>query len=282
MVAKHINEQRYAVFGHPIKHSLSPRIHRHFAEQTGQKAMSYTAIDVPAETFKAAVTDFYNQGGKGLNCTVPLKELAYDFADDVSARAQRCGAVNTLMFKDDGSLYGDNTDGIGLIRDLTVNLNIPIQDRTVLILGAGGATRGILEMLLNETPKQVCIVNRTQSKAHDLAELFAGLGYVTASGYQELNQQSFDLIINATAASLHGDLPPLPNTLLADNGYCYDLAYALEPTPFVKWGIEHGADISVDGIGMLVEQAAEAFYIWRGVYPETRLLIESNLLKQKQ
>lgn len=282
MVAKHINEQRYAVFGHPIKHSLSPQIHRHFAQQTGQKAMVYSALDVPAENFKNAVTDFYHQGGKGLNCTVPLKELAFDYADEVSARAQRCGAVNTLKFYDDGRLFGDNTDGIGLIRDLTVNLNIPVKGRKVLILGAGGATRGILEMLLNESPELVCIVNRTQSKAQGLAELFAELGYVTACGYQELGQQSFDLIINATAASLHGDLPPLPETLLADNGYCYDLAYALEPTPFVQWGKAHGASISIDGIGMLVEQAAEAFYIWRGVHPETRLLIESNVLKQEQ
>lgn len=282
MVTKQVNEQRYVVFGHPIAHSLSPRIHQHFATQTDQKLMTYTAIDVPAQNFQTAVTDFYDQGGKGLNCTVPLKELAFHYADEVSTRAQRCGAVNTLMFQDDGRLYGDNTDGIGLLRDLTDNLDIPLQNRSILILGAGGATRGILEMLLNKKPQHICIVNRTQSKAQNLVELFTDLGKVTACGYNELGHQSFDLIINATAASLHGDLPPLPDNLLTENGYCYDLAYALEPTPFVQWGRVHGARISVDGIGMLVEQAAEAFYIWRGIRPETQSLIDGGLLKQKQ
>lgn len=281
MAAKHINEQRYAVFGHPISHSLSPLIHQQFAIQTGQQTMSYAAVDVPAQAFQAAVTDFFHQGGKGLNCTVPLKELAFEYADKVSDRALRCGAVNTLVFQGDGSLYGDNTDGIGLMRDLTVNLNIPVKDKTVLILGAGGATRGILEMLLLEKPKQVCITNRTLSKAQDLVALFEDLGPVTSCGYNALDNQTFELIINATAASLHGELPPLPDSLLETNGCCYDLAYAQEPTPFVQWGREHGASVSVDGIGMLVEQAAEAFYIWRGVRPETESLLDGGLLKQK-
>lgn len=272
--------ERYAVFGHPIAHSLSPQIHGLFAVQTGQQNMTYTAIDVPPQTFDAVITDFYHQGGKGLNCTVPLKQLAFECADELSQRAQRCGAVNTLVFQPDGGLYGDNTDGVGLLRDLTHNLNIPIKNKNLLILGAGGATRGILETLLKEQPQQIVIVNRTVEKALKLAELFSDLGDVTAYGYNDLKLRSFDLILNATAASLHGQLPPLPETLLAPNASCYDLAYATQPTPFVKWGREHGAAISTDGIGMLVEQAAEAFLIWRGVRPETQTLIQNYNVKQ--
>jgi shikimate dehydrogenase len=272
--------ERYAVFGHPIAHSLSPQIHGLFAVQTDQHNMTYTAIDVPPQTFDAAITDFYHQGGKGLNCTVPLKELAFECADELSQRALRCGAVNTLLFQPDGGLYGDNTDGVGLLRDLTHNLNIPIKNKNLLILGAGGATRGILEALLKEQPQQIVIVNRTVEKALKLAELFSDLGDVTGCGYNDLKSRTFDLILNATAASLHGQLPPLPETLLAPNAYCYDLAYATQPTPFVKWGREHGAAISTDGIGMLVEQAAEAFLIWRGVRPETQTLIQNYNVKQ--
>lgn len=280
MAATRVIENRYAVFGHPVSHSLSPRIHALFAKQTGQANMTYTAIDVSPENFEAALTDFFAQGGKGLNCTVPLKELAFNRADELSQRALRCGAVNTLVLQPDGSLYGDNTDGIGLLRDLIVNLDITISTQRVLILGAGGATRGILEVILNEQPAQVVIANRTVEKAVRLAELFNDLGEIDGCGYDELTSRSFDLVINATAASLSGQLPPLPESLLEPGACCYDLAYAKHSTPFVTWAEEHGASVAVDGIGMLVEQAAEAFYIWRGVRPETVSLIQNGSLEQ--
>ncbi|HFD12101.1 MAG TPA: shikimate dehydrogenase [Crenotrichaceae bacterium] len=270
----------YAVFGHPISHSLSPRIHNLFAKQTGQSNMTYTAIDVPGQCFDQALTKFYQQGGKGLNCTVPLKELAFKRADHLSERARRCGAVNTLVFREDGQIDADNTDGIGLLRDLTHNLKIQINKQKLLILGAGGATRGILESLLTEQPEQIVIANRTVSKATKLAELFSDLGEVTGCGYDDLKAQRFDIVVNATAASLHGQLPPLPDTLLAEDACCYDLAYSVQPTPFVSWGNQYGAAVSTDGIGMLVEQAAEAFLIWRGIRPETMPLINDSRLKQ--
>jgi shikimate dehydrogenase len=280
MATTEIMEQRYAVFGHPVAHSLSPRIHSLFAVQTEQHNMTYTAVDVAEDQFDTAICDFHHQGGLGLNCTVPLKLLAFQCADKLSQRAQRCGAVNTLSFKKDGSIHGDNTDGMGLLRDITHNLNIPVRDSKLLILGAGGATRGILEPLLQENPQKIVIANRTVEKALSLAESFNDLGNVTGCGYDTLNGQTFDLILNATAASLHNQLPPLPDTALKPNGNCYDLAYGSQPTPFVKWGQQHGAVISVDGIGMLIEQAAEAFLIWRGVRPETESLISDDSFRR--
>lgn len=259
---------RYAVFGHPISHSKSPRIHTLFAEQTGQ-ALVYTAEDVPSESFEATARGFFENGGKGLNCTVPLKELAYSFADKLSERAQRAKAVNTLALLPDGSILGDNTDGAGLVRDLTHNLGLALAGKRVLVLGAGGATRGILAPLLELEPARLWVANRTVSKAETLAAEFSDLGTVGASGFEGLAGKCFDVILNATAASLGGDLPPLPDGILAKGGACYDLAYGKAPTPFVRWGIEAGAALSVDGLGMLVEQAAEAFGLWRGVRPET-------------
>lgn len=259
---------RYAVFGHPISHSKSPRIHTLFAEQTGQ-ALVYTAEDVPSESFEATARGFFENGGKGLNCTVPLKELAYSFADKLSERAQRAKAVNTLALLPDGSILGDNTDGAGLVRDLTHNLGLALAGKRVLVLGAGGATRGILAPLLELEPARLWVANRTVSKAETLAAEFSDLGTVGASGFEGLAGECFDVILNATAASLGGDLPPLPDGILAKGGACYDLAYGKAPTPFVRWGIEAGAALSVDGLGMLVEQAAEAFGLWRGVRPET-------------
>jgi len=262
---------RYAVFGHPIAHSKSPRIHTLFAAQTGQ-AFSYSAQDVPAGQFEQAVEDFFTGGGKGLNCTVPLKELAYARADRRSDRAERAKAVNTLAMRDDGRLFGDNTDGIGLIQDLT-NLGLSLRERDILLLGAGGASRGILQPLLAESPRRLVIANRTPDKAERLAEEFAALGPVSACGFAKLAGHRYDLVLNATAASLHDELLPLPADILASGGSCYDLAYGSRPTAFVRWGRAHGARLSVDGLGMLVEQAAEAFFIWRGVRPETRAVI---------
>lgn len=264
---------QYAVFGYPIKHSKSPRIHALFAAQTGQ-AMHYRAEAVPPERFASALAAFAASGGKGLNCTVPLKELAWQSADHKTERAERAKAANTLKLGDDGRWLADNTDGIGLLRDLTVNLGLNLHGLSILLLGAGGASRGILQPLLAVQPQTLVIANRTVAKAETLAAEFADVGPISASGFDQLQGQCFDLILNATAASLSGDLPPLPAGLLRDGGACYDLAYGQQPTAFVRWGERHAAALSVDGIGMLVEQAAEAFTLWRGIRPQTQPVIE--------
>lgn len=264
---------RYAVFGHPIGHSRSPDIHARFAAQTRQ-AMEYRAIDVPAEQFENTLKAFIDEGGRGLNCTVPLKEIAFRATHILTDRARRSGAVNTLKILENGQLWGDNTDGVGLYRDLTRNLELKLKGKRILILGAGGATRGIVEPLLLEHPDSLCIANRTVERAEKVADDFSAFGDLRAVGFDELAGSSFDLILNGTSASLSGALPPLPGGLLAEGGSCYDLAYGKEPTPFVLWGREQHAIISADGIGMLVEQAAEAFLIWRGIFPETVPVIE--------
>lgn len=259
---------KYAVFGHPIGHSKSPRIHALFAHQTGQQ-LNYTAQDVPAEQFQLAANQFFQQSGKGLNCTVPLKELAWHFADRLSPRAKQAKAVNTLAKQTDGSILGDNTDGIGLVTDLIANHGIALTEQRILILGAGGATRGILAPILDQNPACIVIANRTVQKALALANEFSELGEIRGGDFAGLAGQDFQLILNATSASLSDQLPPLPAGLLADNGCCYDLAYANKATSFVTWGKANGALKSLDGLGMLVEQAAEAFFIWRGVRPNT-------------
>lgn len=258
----------YAVFGDPIKHSKSPRIHSLFAQQT-QQDLDYVAQQVPAEIFVTVANDFFANGGKGLNCTVPLKELAWQYADQLTERARLAKAVNTLVKQADGSILGDNTDGIGLVNDLISNHQIQLAGKRILILGAGGATRGIILPLLDCQPAQISIANRTVSKADALVADFAAQGRLTALGFEALAGQQFDLVLNATSASLSDQLPPLPADLLAANACCYDLAYGNLPTTFVKWGLAHGAAQSLDGLGMLVEQAAEAFFIWRGVRPAT-------------
>ena len=259
---------KYAVFGHPISHSKSPRIHQLFAEQTRQN-LSYTAQDVPADQFISSVEHFFTQGGKGLNCTVPLKELAWKYADRLSDRARLSQAVNTLALETDGKIFGENTDGIGLVKDLTVNHQIKLSGCRVLILGAGGATRGILPSLFEQQPEHIAIANRTPVKAEQLSSEFKDLGNISSIEFTQLIHLQFDLIINATSASLSGQLPPLPDKLLAESGCCYDLAYSNQATAFVAWGRSQHAHKSVDGLGMLVEQAAEAFKLWRGTHPET-------------
>lgn len=266
---------QYAVMGNPIAHSKSPLIHTAFAQQTGQ-VLQYQAILVGTETgeFAKAVQNFQAQGGKGLNITVPFKQTAWELADLRSEGAERAGAVNTLWFNQSGQRIGDNTDGIGLLRDLTHNHGGRINSQRVLILGAGGAVRGILEPLLQETPTLCVIANRTIAKAQTLAELFAPLGNIAVCPYSVLSGQTFDLIINGTSASLQGELPPLPDRLLAPNGWCYDMMYASQPTPFMQWAIAQGVTHVIDGLGMLVEQAAEAFYLWRGIMPQTAPVIQ--------
>jgi shikimate dehydrogenase len=267
------NIDRYAVFGNPIKHSKSPQIHALFAEQT-QQQLNYRAHKVEEGRFDAVAKSFFENGGKGLNITVPFKLDAFSFADQLSERAQYAGALNTLALRDDGSIFGDNTDGIGLLRDIRDNLNWNIAGKRVLILGAGGAVRGILEPLMSESPAQLLIANRTASKAEQLAKAFTALGTIEACGFNELTEQPFDLIINGTSAGLTGELPPLPDQLLSEEGCCYDLMYGNSPSQFMRWGAEHAAWAVADGLGMLVEQAAESFYLWRGVRPETGLVIK--------
>ena len=271
---------RYAVFGQPIKHSKSPRIHQLFAEQTGQN-LTYTAEEVFAEHFNNIVSAFFDQGGKGLNCTVPLKELAWQFASHKTERAELAKAVNTLAMQADGSVLGDNTDGCGLVRDLLNNHSISLAGTRILLLGAGGASRGILLPLLEQSPACLVIANRTTDKAIALAAEFTHKGTVSGCGFADLiNYEPFNVILNATSASLSGQLPPLSVGLLAGQGVCYDLAYGNEPTAFVRWGFEQNASKSLDGLGMLVEQAAEAFFIWRGVRPDTAPVI--NLLNAER
>ncbi|MCX7073704.1 MAG: shikimate dehydrogenase [Methylococcales bacterium] len=265
------NFDSYAVFGCPINHSKSPRIHQLFATQTDQK-LTYFAQEVNAENFVAAVIDFFEKGGKGLNCTVPLKELAWQFADKKTERAKSAKAVNTLIKQKDGSILGDNTDGIGLVNDLTFNHGIELNNKRVLILGAGGATRGILLPLLEKCPDYVVVANRTVEKALMLALEFNH--NFKAESLEDLKNQQFDVILNATSASLTNELPVLPENLLAENGICYDLAYGNQPTAFVRWGNLHNASKSLDGLGMLVEQAAEAFTLWRGIQPDTKSVID--------
>ena len=263
----------YAVMGNPIAHSKSPRIHALFAAQTGQH-LEYRAILVEADGFAAAARAFRDAGGKGLNVTVPFKQDAWVFADLLSARAERAGAVNTLVFDATG-VRGDNTDGPGLVRDLTGNHGCPLADKKILLLGAGGAARGVLQPLLAERPAQLVIANRTAAKAVELTLRFSDLGRVSGCGFADLAGRRFDLIVNATAAGLHDAVPPLPDGVLATDSWCYDLMYGKEPTAFVRWGWEHGAAHSLDGLGMLVEQAAESFHLWRGVWPETKPVIEA-------
>ncbi len=264
---------RYAVFGHPIKHSKSPAIHHLFAEQTGQD-LFYTAEDVPSEAFVTEVNNFFAAGGKGLNCTVPLKELAWELADYRTNRAELSKAVNTLALQKDGTILGDNTDGIGLVNDLTNNHSIRLKNIKILILGAGGATRGIIGPLLDQAPREIVIANRTIIKAINLADEFSDSIPLTGCGFDDLSGLQFDLILNATSASLSNQLPPLPKGILPAGGCCYDLAYGAEPTPFVTWGHENHAKKCLDGLGMLVEQAAEAFYLWRGVRPDTKTVFD--------
>ena len=265
---------RYAVFGNPIAHSKSPQIHTLFAEQTKQ-SLRYTAELAELGQFDSAVKKFIKDGGKGLNVTVPFKEDAWRYAAQLSERAQRAGAVNTLKIELDGSVSGETTDGIGLVCDLAKNHHIQIKNKDVLIIGAGGAVRGVIEALLAEQPASLLIANRTKQKATQLADIFSDLGTINGCGLDEINERDFDIVINGTSASLKGDLPALPDSIFRDNSCSYDMMYAPQATPFMQWSKENCASQVFDGLGMLVEQAAEAFFIWRGVRPETATVIQT-------
>lgn len=264
---------RYAVMGHPIAHSKSPFIHRRFAGQTGEP-VAYDALLVEPGGFRAAVERFRAQGGGGLNVTIPFKEEAFALASRRTGRAERAGAVNTLWFEG-AAVCGDNTDGVGLVRDLTRNLGVDVEARSVLVLGAGGAARGVIGPLLDEKPRRIAITNRTASRAVELAGRFASQGPVSAVALDALPAGGFDIVINATAASLSGELPPVPRGTLRTGGIAYDTAYAANPTPFVEWGAREGASVATDGLGMLVEQAAESFRLWRGQEPSTVPVIDA-------
>lgn len=264
--------ERYAVIGNPIAHSKSPLIHTEFAKQT-QQDLTYTAELVEIGGVENFVKQFAEHNGKGLNVTVPFKLDAFQLATSLSDRAQRAGAVNTLLI-DGNEIYADTTDGIGLLNDLTKNLHQIITNKRLLILGAGGAVRGVLEPLLLESPESLTIANRTLSKAEELASDFSSFGRTNACGFNDLKGKQFDLIINGTSASLSGELPPLPDGLFADNALAYDMMYGAQPTPFMLWAKQQGATHIHDGLGMLVEQAAESFYLWRKKRPETQSVID--------
>lgn len=255
---------RYTVIGNPVEHSKSPLIHAEFARQTGQD-IEYGRILAPIGGFADSIEQFRAAGGQGVNVTVPFKEDAYLYATERTSRAELAHAVNTLHFLPDGTVLGDTTDGVGLVRDIVANLGVTLKGKRVLLMGAGGAARGVIQPLLDERPASLFLVNRTADKALALRDVFVG---IEAGGYEDLQGQSFDVVINATASSLNNDLPPLPDMVFASGALAYDMMYGRD-TPFMQFARNNNAAIVADGLGMLVEQAAESFLIWRGVRPDT-------------
>lgn len=257
----------YGLVGHPVSHSRSPLIHRRFAEQTRQR-IDFRLIDVPPGEFEAALGRFRRAGGRGLNVTLPYKGEAFDYASRLTERARLAGAVNTLAWLDEGGVLGDNTDGAGLITDLETNLAVRLRGSRILLMGAGGAARGALGPLTAAGPAAIVIANRSVARAQSLAERFDGPVPLSALPYQDLDGV-FDLVINATSASLAGVVPPLPARIIGTGTFCYDMMYQAGATAFCAWAAGHGAAGVADGVGMLVEQAAESFQLWRGIRPDT-------------
>ena len=294
-----LNEKmdKYAVVGNPIAQSKSPQIHSYFAQQAGEELMYETLLS-PLEDFVGTVKAFREGNGMGLNVTVPFKQEAYELADELSDYAKNAGAVNTLVFRADGSIYGTNTDGVGLVRDLVENHRSLIQGKRILLLGAGGAVRGVMQPLLMQMPKQIFIANRTPERAIELAADMQKIAAEEASqqasqlgknspcelaggGFEDIldfGNGEFDLIINGTAASLQGIMPPIPESCLASGVHCYDMMYGGRPTAFENWCEDQGAAKVMNGLGMLVEQAAESFSIWRGKMPDTKPVLEAMRL----
>jgi shikimate dehydrogenase len=260
---------KYAVIGHPVSHSKSPLIHQMFAEQTGQN-MSYVAIEAPLDGFSATIQRLRDEGYRGCNITVPFKHEAFNLANELSGRARAAHAVNTFLFQDN-IIFGDNTDGIGLVTDIEQNLGCKFLFKRVLLMGAGGAAHGVIWHLFN-AGAAIIISNRTMSKAEQLAAEFEGYGTVFAKSYEALAGQQFDIVINATSSSLSDALPPLPKGLFKPGALAYDMMYGKQ-TPFLNFARDQGASQMSDGLGMLVEQAAAAFQKWRGVSPETAPVI---------
>jgi shikimate dehydrogenase len=257
----------YGLFGYPVQHSWSPFIHGMFAKQTGQD-MEYRLFESPPERFRSEVLEFFRAGGSGVNVTVPHKRAATDLVNELTPRAQVANAINTIVRQDE-SLVGDNTDGTGLLADLTRNLRLNLSSPRILLLGAGGAARGALGPLLELKPRLLVVANRTAERAIEIAEDFAYLGPVSGCEFAKLENQRFDLIVNATSASLRGDVPAIPAGVVDSLTTCYDMAYGSGDTAFVTWAKARGAGRAEQGWGMLVEQAAEAFFLWRRVRPDT-------------
>ena len=263
----------YVLFGYPVQHSWSPFIHGMFAKQTGQD-MTYRLFESQPEDFRRDVLGFFSAGGRGCNVTLPHKRAAADLVNTLTPRAQRADAVNTIIRRDEG-LVGDNTDGAGLFIDLTRNLGLKFRLPRILLLGAGGAARGALAPLLDLQPTRLVIANRTLDRAQALAAEFSDLGPVCAATFTEVETQRFDLIVNATSASLKGDVPAVPESVVDSMTACYDMAYGGSDTAFTAWAKRLGAGTAAQGWGMLVEQAAEAFFQWRGVRPDTAKVLEA-------
>jgi shikimate dehydrogenase len=262
----------YALFGYPVQHSWSPFIHGMFARQTSQD-MAYRLFESPPERFRSEVLDFFTNGGCGINVTLPHKEAAADLVNELTTRAQRANAVNTVVRRDEG-LLGDNTDGAGLLVDLTRNLKVKFRSPRILLLGAGGAARGAIEPLMSLEPEVLVIANRSSARAQLLAKEFAELGEVRGCEFSQIEHRPFDLVVNATSASLRGEVPLIPIDVVDYRTTCYDMAYGVGHTPFVNWAKRLGARRAEQGWGMLVEQAAEAFQLWRGVRPDTAPVLE--------
>lgn len=264
---------RYALFGNPLGHSKSPRIHNAFAAQTGED-VSYELIEAPLDGFRAAVDSFRAQGARGGNVTLPFKLQAFEYATDRMERATVAGAVNCMKFDGDRA-YAENFDGVGLVNDIQRNLGFPMRSKRVLLLGAGGAARGAMLPFLEQKPSLLFVANRTVSKATALGEQFGGYGTLATGGYADIGAQAFDVVVNATSASLRAELPPVRASAFARGALAYDLVYGKGLTPFLRVARDAAAARLADGVGMLVEQAAEAWVWWRGVRPETRAMIEA-------
>ena len=260
---------KYAVIGNPIGHSKSPKIHRLFGEQLGHK-ISYGKLEATEKTFFAVVEEFFRSGGKGINVTLPFKGLAYEISDVLGSQAKNCGAVNTLSFSEDGRVYGESTDGVGLIRDLSNN-NINIEGRSILLIGAGGTTKSILPSIIDMNPKNITLTNRTEEKAESLRDTFSHLFQIDCVSGENIDR-NYDLVINTTSSQLSNTVPSV-SKIAIKGAHSYDVNYSYEPTLFQNWSSENGSRSALQGWGMLVEQAAESFSIWRGVRPETVIVV---------
>ncbi len=264
---------QYLVLGNPVAHSKSPLIHRRFAAQTGEN-IHYDRRLVETGTFENAIRTMQREGISGANVTVPFKEEAYRIADELSNRADRAGAVNTLTFHSDSSIHGDNTDGAGMVRDIIENHGQVLQSKHILILGAGGAVRGVLKPVIDQQPRSITIANRTVARAEQLRDLFTGEFEINAGDFASLAGHRFDIVINGTSLGLRGEVAPVPDGVLTEAAVAYDMMYGEGSRPFREWARSRGAIIALDGLGMLVEQAAESFYVWRRIRPQTLKIIE--------
>ena len=263
----------YAVFGNPVKHSKSPQIHRLFAKQA-EISLEYNAIEVPVDKLTSYIKSFFSQGGRGLNITVPFKEDVCSLCTTLTQRAEASGSVNTILFNNETDIHGDTTDGQGFLNDLIDNHGIQLKNKSILILGAGGTIRSILEGLSDQMTKEIVLVNRTVSRAKSLERKFENKFHIKAYSYSEFSDREFDIIINGTSLSLSKEIPPISKRNIKKNTFCYDLMYSDNGTVFTEWAIENGASEAIDGLGMLVEQAAESFMLWHGIKPDTRPVIK--------